>query len=72
MPIRSQVINIIHAEEKMLFSLAWKEFSRRKSRALLSMVGIIFSITLLVAVMSISKEVQEVARKPLESAGADM
>jgi len=56
----------------MLFSLVWKEFTRRKSRALLSMVGIIFSITLLVAVISISKEVQEVARKPLESAGADM
>jgi len=56
----------------MLFSLAWKEFTRRKSRVLLSILGIIFSITLFVGVISISSEVGKVAGKPLESAGADM
>jgi len=55
-----------------IISLAWKEISRRKTRSLLSILGIAFSITLLVSVITISNGIQQSVSKPLISAGADM
>jgi len=61
--------------EKMkgsMLSLAWKEISRRKTRSLLTILGIAFSITLLVSVTTISDGVRQSVSKPLALAGTDM
>jgi putative ABC transport system permease protein len=55
-----------------MLSLAWKEISRRKTRSLLTILGIAFSITLLVSVTTISDGVRQSVSKPLALAGTDM
>jgi len=55
-----------------ILSYAWKEISRRKTRSLLSVLGIAFSIALLVGVTTISDGVRQSTSKPLVAAGADM
>jgi ABC-type antimicrobial peptide transport system permease subunit len=55
-----------------ILSYAWKEISRRKTRSLLSILGIAFSIALLVGVTTISDGVRQSTSKPLVAAGADM
>ena len=54
------------------FEYAIKELTRRKSRALLSILGIIFSVALLVGVLAVSQSVEQSALQPMKSAGADM
>jgi len=55
-----------------MVSFAWKEISRRKTRSLLTILGIAFSITLLVSVTTISDGVRQSVSKPLTLAGTDM
>jgi ABC-type antimicrobial peptide transport system permease subunit len=55
-----------------MLSLAWKEISRRKTRSLLAILGIVFSIALLVSVITISDGVRQSTSKPLAAAGSDM
>ena len=55
-----------------MISLAWKEISRRKTRSLLAILGIVFSIALLVSVITISDGVRQSTSKPLAAAGSDM
>ena len=55
-----------------MVSFAWKEISRRKTRSLLTILGIAFSITLLVSVTTISDGVRQSVSKPLALAGTDM
>ncbi|MBC7286918.1 MAG: ABC transporter permease [Armatimonadetes bacterium] len=56
----------------MLWQFAWKSFWRRRTRATLSVAGIVFSVALLVAVLSISRAVQRSVTNALNAAGADM
>jgi ABC-type antimicrobial peptide transport system permease subunit len=56
----------------MLFSYAWKELTRRKTRSALSVLGIFFSIGLLVAVLAISDFFRDAMSLPFRAAGADM
>jgi ABC-type antimicrobial peptide transport system permease subunit len=56
----------------LFFEYALKEVTRRKSRALLSIVGVIFSIALLVGVLGVSQSIEQSALQPMKSAGADM
>ncbi len=56
----------------MLPQYAWKNFWRRRTRAVLAVAGISFSIMLLVAVLSISRAVQRAVADALSAAGADM
>jgi len=56
----------------LFFEYALKEVTRRKSRALLSILGVIFSIALLVGVLGVSQSIEQSALQPMESAGADM
>ena len=56
----------------LFFEYALKELTRRKSRAILSILGIMFSVALLVAVLGISQSVEQSALQPMKSAGADM
>ncbi len=55
-----------------IFSYAWKEISRRKTRSLLAILGIVFSIALFVSVITISDGVRQSTSKPLTDAGSDM
>ncbi|MDI6787679.1 MAG: ABC transporter permease [Planctomycetota bacterium] len=45
---------------------------RRRSRALLSILGIMFNIALLVGILAVSQSVEEATLQPMKSAGADM
>ena len=56
----------------MLFGYAWKELTRRKTRTGLSVLGIFFSIGLLVAVLAISDFFREAMSLPFRAAGADI
>jgi putative ABC transport system permease protein len=56
----------------LFFEYALKELMRRKSRALLSILGIMFSVALLVGVLGVSQSVEQTALQPMKSAGADM
>jgi len=56
----------------LFFEYALKELMRRKARALLSILGVMFSVALLVGVLGISKSVEQSALQPMKSAGADM
>jgi ABC-type antimicrobial peptide transport system permease subunit len=56
----------------LFFEYALKELTRRKSRALLSILGIMFSVALLVGVLAVSQSVEQSAIQPMKSAGADM
>ena len=56
----------------LFFEYALKELTRRKSRALLSILGIMFSVALLVGVLAVSQSVEQSAMQPMKSAGADM
>lgn len=55
-----------------MLDYAWKEISRRKTRSLLAISGIAFSIALLVGVITISDGVHKSISKPMATAGADM
>lgn len=54
------------------FEYAIKELTRRKSRAVLSILGIMFSVALLTGVLAVSQSVEQSALQPMKSAGADM
>lgn len=56
----------------MLLQYAWKGFWRRRTRSLLAVVGIALSIGLLVAVLTISRAVEQAVASSLDAAGADM
>ena len=56
----------------MFFEYALKELTRRKSRALLSILGVMFSVALLVGVLGVSQSIEQSALQPMKSAGADM
>ena len=56
----------------MILAYAWKELTRRKSRTALSVLGIFFSIGLLVAVVAISRFFGEAMSLPFKASGADM
>jgi len=56
----------------LFFEYALKELMRRKSRAILSILGIMFSVALLVGVLAVSQSVEQSAMQPMKSAGADM
>jgi len=56
----------------MFFEYALKEITRRRSRALLAILGVMFSIALLVGVLAVSQSVEQAALQPMKSAGADM
>ncbi len=56
----------------VLWQYAWKSFWRRRTRATLAVAGIVFSIALLVGVLSISRAVQRSVANALNAAGADM
>lgn len=56
----------------MIWSYAWKGFSRRKTRAMLAVSGLAISIALLVAVATISRAVRTAVGASLEAAGADV
>ena len=56
----------------VFFEYALKEVTRRKSRALLSILGIMFSIALLVGVLGVSQSIEQTALQPMKSAGADI
>ncbi|MCX7599635.1 MAG: ABC transporter permease [Armatimonadetes bacterium] len=56
----------------MLWQYAWKNFWRRRTRAALAIAGVVFSIGLLVGVLSISHAVQKAVGDALNAAGADM
>jgi ABC-type antimicrobial peptide transport system permease subunit len=56
----------------LFFEYALKELTKRKSRALLSILGIMFSVALLVGVLAVSQSVEQSAMQPMKSAGADM
>jgi ABC-type antimicrobial peptide transport system permease subunit len=66
------VKKINHIINSLFFEYALKEVTRRKSRALLSIVGVIFSIALLVGVLGVSQSIEQSALQPMKSAGADM
>jgi ABC-type antimicrobial peptide transport system permease subunit len=73
----NKVIGLMHKRESKkikgsMLSLAWKNISRRKIRSLLAILGIAFSIALLVSVITISDGIRQSVSKPLVSAGADM
>jgi hypothetical protein len=56
----------------LFFEYALKELMRRKSRALLTILGIMFSVALLVGVLGVSKSVEQSALQPMKSARADI
>ncbi len=56
----------------MLVQYAWKGFLRRRTRSLLAVLGIALSIGLLVAVVTISRSVEQAVASSLDAAGADM
>jgi ABC-type antimicrobial peptide transport system permease subunit len=56
----------------LFFEYALKELTRRKSRAILSILGITFAVALLVGVLAVSQSVEQSAMQPMKSAGADM
>lgn len=56
----------------MFLSYAWKELTRRKTRSALSIVGIFFSIALLVSVIGITDAVNKTVRTTFAASGADM
>jgi len=56
----------------MLAQYAWKGFWRRRTRSLLAVLGIALSVGLLVAVMTISRSVEQAVASSLDAAGADM
>ncbi len=56
----------------MLVKYAWRGFVRRRTRSLLAVLGIAFSIALLVAVLAISSAVTKAIEESLGAAGADM
>jgi len=56
----------------MLLQYAWKGFWRRRTRSLLAVVGIALSVGLLVAVVSVSRSVEQAVASSLDAAGADM
>ncbi len=56
----------------MFWQYAWKRFWRRRTKATLAISGIAFSIALLVAVLSISRSVEQSVAGALNAAGADM
>ncbi len=56
----------------MLWRYAWKSFWRRRTKATLAVAGILFSVALLVGVLSISRAVSKGVEGALNAAGADM
>jgi putative ABC transport system permease protein len=56
----------------VLWQYAWKNFWRRRTRAALTIAGIVFSVALVVAVLSISHSVERAVGQALNAAGADM
>lgn len=56
----------------MFLEYALKEIMRRRNRALLTILGIMFSIALLVGVLAVSQSVEQAVLQPMKSAGADM
>ena len=53
-------------------NLAWRELSRRKTRALLSILGMGLCVTLLVSILTISRAVERAFQGPMSQAGADL
>lgn len=53
-------------------NLAWRELSRRKTRALLSVLGVGLCVTLLVSILTISRAVERAFQGPMSQAGADL
>ena len=57
---------------RVLLQYAWKGFWRRRTRSLLAVLGIALSISLLVAVITITQSVGRAVASALDAAGADM
>jgi len=57
---------------RVLLQYAWKGFWRRRTRSLLAVLGIALSISLLVAVITITQSVGQAVASALDAAGADM
>lgn len=55
-----------------MWRYALKELTRRKSRSLLSLFGIVVSIAMLTSVLCIAQAMQNAAQQPFESANADL
>ena len=53
-------------------NLAWRELSRRKTRALLSILGMGLCVTLLVSILTISRAVERAFQGSMSQAGADL
>lgn len=56
----------------MLLQYAWKGFWRRRTRSMLAITGIVLSVGLLVAVVTITRSVEQAVASSLDAAGADM
>ncbi|NSW58588.1 MAG: ABC transporter permease [Armatimonadetes bacterium] len=56
----------------MLLQYAWKGFWRRRTRSMLAIIGIVLSVGLLVAVVTITRSVEQAVASSLDAAGADM
>ncbi|MBL7129991.1 MAG: ABC transporter permease [Candidatus Omnitrophica bacterium] len=56
----------------MILFYALKELTRRKTRTMLSVLGIFFSITLLVSILAITNAVNKTVSLTFQAAGADM
>ena len=56
----------------MILQYAWKGFWRRRTRSVLVVFGIALSVALLVAVVTISRAVEQAVASSLDAAGADM
>ena len=56
----------------MWLRLAWREMSRRKTRAALSIVGVGLCVTLLVSTLTITRAVERAFLVPMAQAGADI
>lgn len=56
----------------MFFAYAWKDFIRRRATTSLSVIGVTLSVALLVAVVSISLNVERAISTSMSASGADM
>ncbi len=56
----------------MLFAYAWKGFWRRKTKSILTILGVALAVGLFVGVVSITQSVHQAVASSLAAAGADM